>query len=260
MSRPITSLTGFVGKLSKTIKENPGRSLVFRGHSKTSYEFLPSVFRTKNHRESEHLMLRQILSENPSDFINDVTTFDKLVRAQHYSLPTRLLDVSTNPLVALYFACAGNTSEKGRVITIIPEIAKQKYFDSDSVSMMSNLALLSRSDKEALLDAAKTTTGLDKEERVKKFCSMPEVTKLLRVVRQEKPHFEAAVDPWDLAFVASVTPRKIHSRIKAQSGAFLLFGLVEGQKGNHLSHLTVEHVDIDAASKKKSLTNCLRLA
>ena len=60
-----------------------------------------------------------------------------LVRMQHYDLPTRLLDITTNPLIALYFACADGVDYDGEVIIFQLPLARVRYFDSDTVSCLS---------------------------------------------------------------------------------------------------------------------------
>lgn len=52
------------------------------------------------------------------------------MNAQHYGMPTRLLDWSTNPLAALFFACEGEDNQDGFVYAmdaalIIPADAKK---------------------------------------------------------------------------------------------------------------------------------------
>ena len=59
-----------------------------------------------------------------SAYIPDLPTndFEALAYAQHYGLPTRLMDWTENPLVALYFASEGKFDVDGAVYAFFPEV------------------------------------------------------------------------------------------------------------------------------------------
>ena len=100
----INSVSEFIEKIVQQDKE-AGTETFYRGHADKDWVLLPSIFRTPNGVEKEHLLFRDMVAHEPQSFSECKPTLDYLVQMQHYGLPTRLLDMTMNPLVALYFAC-----------------------------------------------------------------------------------------------------------------------------------------------------------
>ena len=91
-------------------------TVVYRGMSDRQYDLLPGIARIKNKEsELESILVRDFLTRRPDAF-SGLSEFDTIAKMQHYGLPTRLLDFSLNPLVALYFACESNFSKDGRIL------------------------------------------------------------------------------------------------------------------------------------------------
>jgi hypothetical protein len=87
---------------------------VFRGLGDVAFPLVPSVGRSKKYQLADEQTLVQIFRKRVAEFLPgpELSDWDALALAQHHGLPTRLLDWTTNPLVAAYFAAS---SEPGRV-------------------------------------------------------------------------------------------------------------------------------------------------
>jgi hypothetical protein len=120
-----------------------GKQLFFRGHAHPNYILLPSVMRTKSWKTNESIMYNELIINCPEDFEKCHTHLEKLVKMQHYGLPTRLLDVTRNPLVALYFACKGQFDCYGEIVLISADTQSIKYPQSDTISILASLPLFS---------------------------------------------------------------------------------------------------------------------
>lgn len=148
MSKDIPKIT-YVSRFVKTVigiiektKNRENSQLYFRGHANCEWKSMPSLCRL-NLGLSEHKMYRDFVAKYDSEFLSCTSAIDALSKMQHYELPTRLLDVTTNMLVALYFACLEDDKSKdkdGEVLMYLVPQTYVKYFDSDTVTIVSNLA------------------------------------------------------------------------------------------------------------------------
>jgi hypothetical protein len=175
--------------------------------------------------EDEKRAIRRLISVQPHEFASDETMFDKLVRMQHFGLPTRLLDVSRNAMVALFFATDPGPSD-GLVtaFAIPPEL--EKYYDSDSVSCIANLANMTTEEKGKIFELKESLTEeLSEKSTIELFNKNGVVERLLQFIRAEKSYFQALMNPVDLFVPYYVHPKMSNRRILAQSGAFILFGM-----------------------------------
>lgn len=102
-SEEIHSVTDLLRRLSGT--RASGEIRWYRGQSSYAWGLQPSVARNRGFMEAELDMLKHFRRDSlPRVQDRPLTNWDWIFLAQHYGLPTRLLDWTENPLIGLFFA------------------------------------------------------------------------------------------------------------------------------------------------------------
>ncbi len=116
---PINSISELIESLHNQIDDFDG-PIWYRGQSDSSWALEPRYMRINPRLPETHFFnkFKQdasiILDRQPK------SEFDWLFLMQHYGVPTRLLDWSESPLVALFFALNGQDDSEGALWVLLP--------------------------------------------------------------------------------------------------------------------------------------------
>ena len=200
--------------------------LYFRGegrienHQGKAWKLEPSLMRDAALRANEGDLLQDLMSRRPEDFEHAQSALSQLVIAQHHGLKTRLLDISRNPLVALFNVCDVREAT-GRLHVFSVPRTMIKSFSSDTIRVIANFAKLSRVEQNLLLGRKDTFDQLQRAPQIRGMYRQV-MDRLYDLIRQEKPAFQEIIDPRDFFRVFVVEPQQSFARIRAQAGAFLV--------------------------------------
>ena len=221
-------------KACRELKSEYGENvtLYFRGESQVFKELCPAVMRLRNKervfRSMEAKLLSDLMTHQSESYYGVVSALAQWVFSQHHGLPTRLLDVTRNPLVALFNSCSTDDRKDGRLHIFAVPNSLVKPFHSDTVRIICNFAKLQRDDQNLLLGKSEADTAGDVPRSSARGVGTRQTTfsramdRLYFLIRQESPFFQDKIDLRDLFRVFVVEPQRMFERIRVQSGAFLV--------------------------------------
>lgn len=105
------------------VSERPSPHYVFRGQANLTWELTPTIGRKDSGRydlskELQMLTVFKRRGRRLTEGLAALSDWEWLAVAQHHGLPTRLLDWTTNALVAAYFATCSEPDQDGVVYSL----------------------------------------------------------------------------------------------------------------------------------------------
>lgn len=245
--------------------------LYFRGEDHVNWDLRPSIMRSPKDGESdarfaESQMLNELMTRHPGAFGHTDSASMEWVMARQHGLRTRLLDITRNPLVALFFACAeysdNSMSEDRDGVVHAFVVPRQliKSYNSDTIRILSNFAKLSLKEQKILLGVDTTQPSESQDGSLEVYRGIGDFERASRelygLIHKEAPYFKEKIDPRDLFRIWILEPQRSFERLRAQSGAFLLSAFHERFEESRILERTrgiqlYRHYKLTVAGRKK---------
>lgn len=207
---------------------------VYRGQINKDWQLAPGLLRNTPDSTIREKILHETLYLN--EFIRQMNKecrnldfFDIMVKAQHYGIPTRLLDVTLNPLVALFFACndAINIYDEGKIPDGAVYIFKNShmyYQNSYYIQVITYYIFKYRWKMSIDSNPEKIVASEEIKENIRLSQNILEQDLLNNVKDLDMQH-----NPKHIGDILNsnrnyfILPKLSNERIRAQQGAFILF-------------------------------------
>ena len=236
----INQVTKILKQETKEHSDEKGSEFFFRGESclhgedkkkgKMGECFVSCVDRKTGWINNERKLYQEALRLNVISFSEDKTMVERIARMQHYQLPTRFADMSSNALVAALFACLPGYNDEHkscadgfiRIIKVMPY--KMKSFTSDIIAAIAHLPLV-----DAKNIHPESKDGLDylryevTNERPGFSMDIGVCGRNRTKVNKEREKVERLLRK-EIQHVWAVKPIFNTNRIRSQDGVFLAFG------------------------------------
>ena len=119
----LKSINELIIEIQRSTKKTQNELLWFRGHSNANWFLIPTIFRDTDYDINFEMSKIKLFKEHASSLIKDrfpTKTHDWLVMMRHYHFPTRILDWTENPLIALFFALLDKNDNDSALFMLKP--------------------------------------------------------------------------------------------------------------------------------------------
>ena len=253
-----------IGEESSMCPE-PRAEFFFRGESKnyrSDYDSEPlgtslqSLLDRKGLVKYERELYQEAMRLNVASFEEDRTMVERVARMQHYGLPTRFCDMTTNVLLSAHFACGGgektaaerDNGRDGFIRVMKVKGDKIKSFTSDIIIAISHLPLVSSDNVRPSGERGLGYLAYEVKNNRPGFLSEDDDKDIGKQLREEIQH------------VWAFKPMMNSRRIRRQGGLFLAFGCGDNKKSLEPTFSPLDYDNEDAPSYGIKQVDYIRIA